>query len=150
VRVILPVAAEMAPAAIAPSEIPMSARRGRILVIDDEPMVGAAVRRMLASKHDVVATTSAREAINRIVRGERFDVILCDLMMPEVTGMDLHAELLHVARDQAERMVFMTGGAFTSKAREFLDSVTNTRIEKPFEIADIAAIIQRVLGEDKG
>lgn len=53
-------------------------------------------------------------------------------MMPEVTGMDLHAELLRLAPEQAEKVVFMTGGAFTSRAREFLDQVRNPRIEKPF------------------
>lgn len=46
-----------------------------------------------------------------------FDVILCDLMMPDTTGMDLHHELVRIAPDQVDRMVFMTGGAFTAKAR---------------------------------
>jgi nitrogen-specific signal transduction histidine kinase/CheY-like chemotaxis protein len=120
-------------------------RRGRILVVDDEPMLCSAVRRMLSSEHEVLAMTSARDAMGRISEGERFDVILCDLMMPEVTGMDLHAELLQLAPEQAERLVFMTGGAFTSRAREFLDQVRNPRIEKPFKLGPLLALLSQIM-----
>jgi signal transduction histidine kinase len=127
------------PAAIVPG------RRGRILVVDDEPMLGAAVRRMLSAEHEVLAVTSARDAIGRVSKGERFDIILCDLMMPEVTGMDLHAELLRLVPEQAEKVVFMTGGAFTSRAREFLDQVRNPRVEKPFDVGGLRALVHGML-----
>jgi len=110
-----------------------AARRGRVLVVDDEPLIGTVVRRTLSSIHDVTIASSTRDALDRIVRGERFDVILCDLMMPQQTGMDLHAELERTAPDQAERMVFMTGGAFTPRARAFLDAHPNRLLEKPFD-----------------
>ncbi|MBI2388160.1 MAG: response regulator [Deltaproteobacteria bacterium] len=132
-RVHLPVASEgfvSAPAS-RPRAAPL--RRGKVLVVDDEPALCTAIRRMLASDHDVVVTASGREALQRVSGGERFDAILCDLMMPEVTGMDLHAELSLVAPGQAERMIFMTGGTFTSRARDFLDEVPNPRVEKPFD-----------------
>jgi hypothetical protein len=61
--------------------------------------------------------------------------------MPEMTGMDLHRELLLLAPDQAQRMIFLTGGAFTESGREFLDRVPNPRVEKPFEVPKIFAII---------
>ena len=80
----------------------------------------------------------------RIASGERFDAILSDLMMPEVTGMEVHDELSRTAPDQARRMIFLTGGAFTERAREFLDGVPNPRIEKPFEITNLLAIIAGV------
>ena len=76
--------------------------------------------------------SDARELLDRVLRGERFDVLLCDLMMPLMTGMDLHQRLLVVAPDQAERMVLISGGGFTPVAREFLDRVKNPRLEKPF------------------
>lgn len=122
-----------------------SGRRGSILVVDDDPPVGIAVRRLLSSEHDVLALTSAREAIGRVSQGERFDVILSDLMMPDVTGMDLHAELTRLAPEQAEKVVFMTGGAFTSQAREFLDRVRNPRVEKPFDLGTLRAVIHGLL-----
>jgi CheY-like chemotaxis protein len=60
-------------------------------------------------------------------------VIVCDLMMPQMTGMDFHHECRAIAPDQAGRMLFLTGGAFTPRAREFFDATDNRRLEKPFE-----------------
>jgi CheY-like chemotaxis protein len=116
-------------------------RRGRILVIDDEPMVAKTVQRALSAEHEVVAISSASEALERIRAGERFDVILCDLMMPQMTGMDLHGALLRVEREQAKRMIFLSGGAFTPRARAFLDTTSNQRIEKPFDVRHLRALI---------
>ena len=124
-----------------------SGRRGRILLLDDEAMVLLALRRILGPEHEIVSLTLAREALGRLAAGERFDVMLCDLMMPEMTGMDLHEELMRLAPDQASKMVFMTGGAFTPRAREFLDRVPNQRIEKPFEVQNLRALIQSLLPE---
>ena len=61
--------------------------------------------------HEVVDLTSAEQALERIRKGERFDLIFCDLMMPRVTGMDFHAALAVEAPEQARRTVFLTGGA---------------------------------------
>ena len=96
-------------------------------------------------EHDVSSSTSVREALDRIKSGHHFDVVLCDLMMPEMTGMDLHAELLRTDPNQAARLVFMTGGAFTPSAREFLDRVPNAHVEKPFDLPSLRAIIQNLL-----
>ncbi len=118
-----------------------ASRRGCVLVVDDEPMIAAAVRRTLSLDHDVTAATSAKEALSRLISGERFDVILCDLMMPQMTGMDLHAELVRTAPEQAARVIFVTGGAFTPRARAFLDRVPNQRLEKPFDGNQLRALI---------
>jgi CheY-like chemotaxis protein len=89
--------------------------------------------------------TRARDALSRIHGGARFDVILCDLLMPEMTGMDLHDELVLTAPDQAEAMVFVTGGAFTPRAREFLAEMASRCIEKPFDTAALrAAVAERI------
>lgn len=106
-------------------------RRGRVLVIDDEASVGSAIRRVLGSEHEVIVTNRGGDAIARLGTGERFDVILCDLMMPEMTGMDVHAALVDQWPEQADRMIFLTGGAFTVLAREFLARVPSLRIDKP-------------------
>jgi signal transduction histidine kinase len=120
-------------------------RRGKVLVVDDEVALGTAVRRILSAEHEVTAITSAREALGLVTRGERYDVILCDLMMPDVTGMDLHAELLREVPEQAAKVVFMTGGAFTGRAREFLNGVSNPRIEKPFEAVGLKTLVRGML-----
>jgi CheY-like chemotaxis protein len=119
-----------------------AASRGRILVVDDEPIVCFSLERLLASEGQVVAVTSAREALDRIRSGERFDVILCDLMMPEMDAPAMHAELMSFAPEQAERMVFVTGGAFTMRARDFLDRVPNARMSKPFDVDALLALVR--------
>jgi signal transduction histidine kinase len=122
--------------------------RGRILVIDDEPMVCSSLVRMLAGEGDVVAVPSAREALDRIASGERFDVLLCDVMMPGMDAPALHDELCKVAAAQADRMVFMTGGAFTTRAREFLERVPNARVDKPFDVAALRSLVRARVSEN--
>ena len=112
------------PAAKAPAAKPVSqpirrvaSRRGRVLIVDDEVVFANSLRRMLSREHDVTVANSGRAALELLRAGERFDVILCDLMMPEITGMDVHAQLLQLSPEQADRMIFMTGGAFTPAAQ---------------------------------
>jgi signal transduction histidine kinase len=116
-------------------------RRGRVLVVDDEPMIATAIGRTLALEHDVVVASAATNALERIQKGEEFDVILCDLMMPQMTGMDLYDELVRTVPSQADRMVFLSGGAFTAAARTFLDDVPNQRLEKPFDTRQLLALV---------
>ncbi len=144
-RVALPAASAQAKADPAP-EPEVRVRPGRILVVDDEPLVGKALKRVLGPKHDVVLATSAKQGLEHVAHGERFDVILCDVMMPEMTGMELHAELLRVAPELAARVVFVTGGTFTEQAREFLDRVPNGRLEKPIDPGELARALFALLG----
>jgi PAS domain S-box-containing protein len=118
--------------------------RGRILVVDDDAVVGKALRRILKD-HDVTVFTDARDARDHIASGQRYDVLFCDLMMPEMTGMDFHAELGRTTPEQADRIVFVTGGVFMSTAAEFLDHVPNERIDKPFDAKALRDLVQRRL-----
>jgi CheY-like chemotaxis protein len=121
---------------------PIAALAARILAIDDEPIVGTALKRVLGKDNEVITETSARRALDRIRAGEHFDLILCDLMMPDVTGVDFYNELKEFAPERAADIVFMTGGAFTPKARGFLETVTNERLEKPFDMATLKSLVQ--------
>ncbi len=144
VRLTVPIATT-ASLPIAPKRVVSeSVRRARVLVVDDEVTIGRALERSLRRHHDVVPLTSGKEALARIASGERFDAIISDLMMPEMTGMELYETLFRIAVDQAKRMIFLTGGAFTEKAQTFLDAVPNPRVEKPFEVANILALIAAV------
>lgn len=127
-----------------PRPIPTKApplRRGTVLVVDDEETLAQAIRRFLAQDHDVTAVHDARLALDLLRRGERYDVILCDVMMPTVTGMDLYKELVTLDPAQAQKIVFLTGGAFTASAREFLDQVANRRLEKPFDLKELRKLV---------
>jgi PAS domain S-box-containing protein len=120
-------------------------RRGRILIVDDERMVGVAIRRALQREHEVVVMTEAHEALERLVAGDPFDIILCDMMMPEMSGMELYEELSRASPQVAARMVFLTGGAFTPRAREFLGRVGNPCMEKPFLPDELRQLVQSLL-----
>ncbi len=148
-RVILPPAALAArgETAAVPKPTPPPTRRGRILVVDDEALVGRAVSRILSTQHDVVVRTSARAALEDVTGAPGFDLLLCDLMMPDMTGMELYEQLRSAAPVLADRTVFLTGGAFTAGAREFLARVPNARLEKPFEPDQLRALVARVLAE---
>jgi CheY-like chemotaxis protein len=119
--------------------------RSKILIVDDEAPIARALGRALRT-HDVVVLDRAADALDAIRTGARFDAILCDLMMPEMTGEALHAALLDLAPDQAAAMIFLTGGATTSLALEFLARVPNARLEKPFELSTLGALIDKHLG----
>jgi PAS domain S-box-containing protein len=112
-------------------------RRGQVLVVEDDRLVGDVVRRFLGHDHDVSVAKSGFEALQLVTREPRFDVILCDLMMPQMTGEELWNEVRRFSPRQAERIVFMTGGPFTPGAREFLGSVSNRRIDKPFDLQSL-------------
>jgi CheY-like chemotaxis protein len=117
--------------------------RCRVLVVDDEPLIGSTLAELLADDYDAVATTSAREALERLLRGQRYDAILCDLCMPEMSGVDLHDEIARRIPAQARRMIFMTGGVKEHAMAERLDSLPNAILLKPIELS----VLQWALGE---
>jgi CheY-like chemotaxis protein len=162
VRVVLPpmapgaaaalpaVVAPTGPAAPAPAPPPADAWAalppdGRVLLVDDDALIGKVVVRSLAGGPEVVALEDGREALRRLLAGERFDVVLCDLMMPDFSGMDLHAALQAARPDLAAQVIFVTGGAFTPRARDFLASVRNECLKKPFEPAALRRLVARRL-----
>jgi two-component system, cell cycle sensor histidine kinase and response regulator CckA len=141
-RIDLPIATvQQAPVVVIDAK-PTTGRRGKILVVDDEDVVARGVQRILSREHDVVIKTSAKAALECLV-GETFDLILCDLMMPEMTGMDLYQELTTRFPDHLNRIIFMTGGTFTASARQFLTETPKEHLEKPFESSNLRAIARR-------
>jgi signal transduction histidine kinase/CheY-like chemotaxis protein len=136
------------PAAAPPAPAPRRRlRRGRLLIVDDEPVLAETLAQLLEEEdHEVEQTSSARDALERIRKGSSYDVILCDLMMPELTGMQFHEAVDGLSPQQAQRILFMTGGAFTPAARDFLTRVTNPRITKPFQLEELERLLAPMLG----
>lgn len=126
--------------------------RGRVLVVDDDALVSGAIRRTLARENDVDVVVSARQALERLCdpAPSRYDVVLCDLMMPEMTGMDLYDALVRTVPAVAERVVFITGGAFTPTARTFLERVENPRVEKPFDPEALRGLVRAEVARARG
>src|SRR5262249_3092989 len=114
---------------------PAPASGGRILVLDDEPLVAEALATQLRSAGFAVqATDDPRATLERLVAGERFDLVFCDLMMAGVTGVELAAALEARAPERLAQVVFMTGGAFTTAAAAFVAARAEACVEKPFDV----------------
>ena len=144
-RVTLPVTKQVvqaAPAAapVLPAPAPATVRR-RVLVVDDEPVLAEIIARMLRHEYQVEVLIDARAALKRLLEEPPHDVVLCDLMMPAMTGMDLYEEVTRLRPELGDRFVFMTGGAFTDRAAEFLSRVPNDRIDKPFNRSALKALL---------
>jgi len=140
-RILLPPMARAEAPAEAPPSSDALARR-RVLVIDDEPSVGRALERAL-ERHDVETVTNGRDAIARLQTPPEPDLILCDVMMPDLDGIAVYQHVHASAPSLAERFVFMSGGAFTPRARSFLATCGNPRVDKPFDVEEILALADR-------
>ncbi|MGC4091536.1 MAG: response regulator [Polyangiaceae bacterium] len=112
-----------------------------ILVIDDDPVVTRMLSRVLSS-HRVVVAHSGEDALTRIAT-QSFALILCDLSMPGMSGMDFYDSVKTISADIARRVVFMTGGAFTAESHDFLVRHENSWLEKPFDIVALRKLIAR-------
>ena len=122
------------------------AGRARVLVIDDEPMLLTMLSRLLSNRYEVMCSEGAHAALARLSSGETFDVILCDLMMRNMTGMDFQETIVRTYPTLADRIVFMTGGAFTPRATALVESGAHEVIGKPFKLPEVLAVIDRVAG----
>ena len=124
-----------------------SARRARVLVIDDEPVLARALGRILGRVHEVTLENDAASALATIAQERTFDVIFCDYMMPNVNGAEFYSRLDLSAPELVSRVVFLTGGVFTEAGREFLDSVPNPCLEKPVDASALLALIERMVAD---
>jgi signal transduction histidine kinase/DNA-binding response OmpR family regulator len=134
-----PAADQRAAAATAPS-----AARASVLVVDDEQAVLRLVALVLGDVHDVTVVRSGEAAVSRIQAGERFDVVLCDVMMPTMAGPEVYERVLALDRAQAERIAFMSGGVFSLEARAVIDRLPNERLDKPFRAEQLHELVRRV------
>ena len=155
VRVVLPAAsgaiAEPVPATTTAHAV--TAQRRHVLVVDDEPRVAETTARILARDHIVTIALCGKDALDRIAQGAWFDVIVSDVMMPNMTGIELLEELVRIAPAQAARLVFLTGGAFTEKAQARLGELGTLVLDKPIgaselrrRVAEVAASAPPIAG----
>lgn len=123
------------------SVAPAASTSARVLVLDDDPGVASTLRAMLETHHEVTSVESAREGLRLLLGKPEFDVVFCDLVMPEISGIDLYHSLERARSPHVDRIIFMTGGVFTPEAERFLASVPNLRIEKPFSLTRVEQLL---------
>ena len=128
-----------------PTPIQISTRRGRVLVVDDEPGVGKVLRRIL-KEHEGEVAAGGRQALERLQQEpDHFDAVLCDVMMPDLGGKDLYEAVRRTHSGLERRFIFVSGGAFTANAREFLETIPNPKLEKPFNEPVLRQIVQELV-----
>jgi CheY-like chemotaxis protein len=116
----------------------------RLLVVDDEPLIREILQEGLVGLGEVLAADSGRQALELIAAQPDFDLILCDLMMPDVTGAELAQHLERNAPELARRMIFLTGGAFSEEARAFLEG--RECLRKPVGLVEVIQAIKGRIG----
>jgi CheY-like chemotaxis protein len=121
--------------AVARAPQPTSLPRRRVLVIDDEELIGRSVRRVLEGECDTEVEPSPARALERLRAGERFDLVLCDIMMPRFSGVDFYERVREAVPAALGRIAFITGGAFAPRERQFLESSGVAWLEKPIQFS---------------
>jgi two-component system cell cycle sensor histidine kinase/response regulator CckA len=145
-KVVLPTTEPEVRPVPAPAE-PRSSRaapRGRVLVVDDEPAVGRVLQRILR-EHQVEVANSGRQALELLEHGPEPDAVLCDVMMPDLTGRDVYEAVRREHSGLERRFIFVSGGAFTTGARDFLASIPNILLEKPFDEGRVRHVVDELV-----
>jgi CheY-like chemotaxis protein len=121
-------------------------RPARVLVVDDEPVIAQTMGLLLGDEHQVQTEVRAADALGRLRAGMRFDVMLCDVMMPEMTGLDLLDAIEREMPEQASAMLFMSGGVFDARLRARLEASGRPCIDKPIELSRVYSFITERAG----
>jgi CheY-like chemotaxis protein len=147
-RVVLPIIDGALPAARPEVVVaPVVDRRGHLLFIDDEADLCEVMQEALAPYHHVVTTTDAHRALELLAAGQHFDVILCDMRMPQMTGIDFHARLESANAAQASRVVLMSGG-FSRRPGDPSVTLPSALLEKPFAIAKVLSLMHDAMDRE--
>lgn len=130
-----------------PLPTPVPGQMVRILVVDDDHLFTRAVSRMLSNAHDIDVTHSGKEALQRLEKDSGYEIVLCDLMMSEMDGPELFQQCSRLYPSLVKRFVFLTGGAVTPHAKEFVSKVRNIVLDKPIDpdslLTAIASVIEK-------
>ncbi len=136
-----------APRAVQPAQ---PVKGGRILLVDDEAFLRSAIPRMLRA-HEVVAVSSGRELMELLQTDTAFDLVLCDLTMPEMSGVDIHAWLEQHLPELGKRLMFISGGVFTERNTRYLrEHPELIRINKPFNTGDLTRLVEKAIAASRG
>lgn len=122
-----------------------SRERPRVLIVDDEVMLGQTFKLGLEDAFDVELETTGQGALERVLRGESFDAIFCDLRLPQLSGIEVRAAIAEKRPALLPRFVLMTGGAVTDEARDFLAVYEGPVLNKPFRLGDVETLTRRLV-----
>ena len=144
VRIILPAWRGAAPTPETAQRVSLRALRNRrLLVVDDDVLVARTLARQL-SGHKVEIVASGQAALDRLFAADSsFDLVLCDLMMPDMTGMDVYETVQERHPGLAGRFVFISGGGVTERSRKFLEQHADRVLPKPIDSRQLCELLVR-------
>jgi len=122
-----------------------SPTRRRVLVVDDDDAICRLIQRSLSTEYEVSTACDGLDALGHFERGERFDLVICDVMMPRMTGPELHGALVELARDQANRLVFLTASVLPDDVESVLGGIPNAVLRKPISIAVLREFVRALM-----
>lgn|GEM_PF-860445 len=125
---------------------PRPGRRTRVLIVDNEPLIVRALSRLLRADYDVETAGGGYEALDLIRHVKPFDLVLCDLAMPEMSGIELFQEAVRLDPEIGPRFVFVTGGAVPELTQTVLQNLPNRVLEKPIQPAILRQVVEQLLG----
>jgi PAS domain S-box-containing protein len=148
----LPAAAEAPVAKVMPKVALLEeSRRGSILLVDDDESVRTVVSRILGPVHELTTAANGAEALRLIKNvASPFDLILCDLEMPRMSGLELYAAVRELSLGLAERIVFLSGGIGGARIEAHLATLPNSNLEKPFHVSELRELVARELSRHRG
>jgi len=115
----------------------------RVLVIDDEPLVAKSLRIALRDEFEISGTTDPALALELLTSGDSYDVIMCDVAMPNFDGVEFYARLHELRPELAERIIFITGGVMVPTVQAMLDGLPNIVLTKPFDFPELRELLRR-------
>ena len=131
--------------AVATQAVAAPVPRGRILIVDDEVLITQVLQRALRGEHDVETSNLPAQALAAIREGKRYDCIVTDIMMPDLSGPEFYAAIRELDPAQAERVLFISGGTFTPTSDAFIAEIQDRLLVKPISTPEFRAAVQRVL-----
>lgn len=136
--------------AVAAAQPDGAALRGRVCVIDDDMLVAQVLQRLLTPHHDVAVFTDSIRAMEALIGGAGFDVVLCDAMMPGASGLEVYERVAAAAPHMAARFVFITGGAYLEQGDYSLVATGRPCLPKPFDVDNIRTTVRQAVAAVRG
>ena len=122
----------------------VGSEKPKVLVVDDEPLLGQTIQLGLDDEFSIELASNGKEALDYLFGEQTFDLILCDLSLPDISGAQVYTEVAARAPQYVQRFVVMTGGAFSAELQNFMSGYQGRVLNKPFTLNELEALAREL------